>query len=206
MKYNIRLSLSRLSVIALLALLRNVVAKLTGNANFAAPPVSLVAMTDAGDTLEDAIEDATNGSLQSRILRDQQVAVVEDMLRKTADYVRMQSAGDPAKLQSSGFALAKQREPIGLPGTPIIRMARMTGVGGQVELRWTRQDGADSYHVRMTDKDPMVDANWQIVGVSTKTRHTVTNLESYKAYWFCISAIGAAGEGALSDPAIGVAA
>ena len=37
-------------------------------------------------------------------------------------------------------------------------------------------------------------------------RHEVTDLESYKAYWFCVSAIGTAGEGAQSDPALGRAA
>jgi hypothetical protein len=34
----------------------------------------------------------------------------------------------------------------------------------------------------------------------------VTDLESYKAYWFCVSAIGAAGEGLQCDPAMGHAA
>jgi len=34
----------------------------------------------------------------------------------------------------------------------------------------------------------------------------VTHLESYKAYWFCVSAIGTAGEGLQCDPAMGRAA
>lgn len=206
MKANIKLSLSRLSVLALLALLRNVVAKMTGNANFTTPAVTLAAMTTQADTLEAAIEAATDGSKQSRILRNNEVATAQAMLRTQADYVRMISAGDKAKLQSSGYDLVKDREPVGLPGTPIIRFARMTGKKGQVELRWTAQPGADSYHVRMTDKDPLIEANWQIVGVTTKSRHVVDNLESYKAHWFCISAIAAAGEGAQSEPAVGVAA
>ena len=41
---------------------------------------------------------------------------------------------------------------------------------------------------------------------TTRVRHTVTDLESYKASRFCVSAIGTAGEGAQSDPALGRAA
>lgn len=49
-------------------------------------------------------------------------------------------------------------------------------------------------------------ASWEAIGYSTRVRHAVTGLESYKAYWFCVSAIAAAGEGAQSDPALGRAA
>ncbi len=41
MKANIKLSLFRLTVLALLALLRNVIAKMTGNANFTTPAVTV---------------------------------------------------------------------------------------------------------------------------------------------------------------------
>ena len=59
---------------------------------------------------------------------------------------------------------------------------------------------------RMTDKDPAIEANWQAIGYTTRVRHTVRDLDSLKAYWFCVSAIGTAGEGAQSDPAKGIAA
>ena len=59
---------------------------------------------------------------------------------------------------------------------------------------------------RMTDKDPAIEANWQAIGYTTRVRHTVSDLDSLKAYWFCVSAIGTAGEGAQSDPAKGIAA
>ncbi|HMC97532.1 MAG TPA: fibronectin type III domain-containing protein, partial [Flavobacteriales bacterium] len=66
--------------------------------------------------------------------------------------------------------------------------------------------GAHGYQVWMTDKDPAVKASWVAIGYTTRVRHTVTDLESLKAYWFCVSAIGSAGEGAQSDPAKGLAA
>ena len=66
MKANIRLLLSRLIPSLLLTLLRNVIEKLTGNAALPAPPVTLVNMGLAADELEQAIEDAIQGSRHSR--------------------------------------------------------------------------------------------------------------------------------------------
>ncbi|MFN8352302.1 MAG: fibronectin type III domain-containing protein [Flavobacteriales bacterium] len=206
MKANIKLSLFELTFVKLLALLRNVVAKMTGNANFTNPAVPLSDMTKLADDLEAAIEDATNGSRQSKLVRNALVQQGRTMLRVQADYVRSVCAGDVVKLESSGFELAKQREPVGIPGTAKDMQALFTNRRGDVELRWRSVYGAHGYQVWMTDKDPAIEANWQAIGYTTRVRHTVSDLESLKAYWFCVSAIGTAGEGAQSDPAKGIAA
>jgi len=206
MKANIKLSLFELTFVKLLALLRNVVAKMTGNPNFTTPAVPLGDMKQLADDLEAAIEDATNGSRQSKLVRNALAQQAHTLLRTQADYVRSICAGDAVMLGSSGFELAKQREPIGIPGTSKRMEARMTGLKGDLELRWARVHGAHGYQVWMTDKDPAIEANWQAIGYTTRVRHTVSALESYKAYWFCVSAIGVAGEGAQCDPALGRAA
>jgi hypothetical protein len=56
--------------------------------------------------------------------------------------------------------------------------------------------GAHGYQVWITANDPAIAANWEAIGYTTRVRHLATDLESYKAYWFCVSAIGSAGEGA----------
>ena len=94
MKANIKLSLSLLTPMKLLALFRVVIAKLTGNAIFPTPAVTLAAMTTQADTLEDAIEEATNGSRQSKLNRNKVVADSEAMLNKQAAYVRSVCNGD----------------------------------------------------------------------------------------------------------------
>ncbi|MBP6310686.1 MAG: fibronectin type III domain-containing protein [Flavobacteriales bacterium] len=202
MKSNIKLSLYKLIPIALLALVRNVITKLTGNAFFPTPVVSLATMTAKADEFEVAIQAATAGSRQSKLMRDALALDIGEMLRAQADYVRSVCLGDRVMLESSGFDLRKQPERIGLPGTPEIKIAKMTGKQGQAQLRWTGENGTSAYHVWMTDKDPAEFSSWAVVAITTKVNHTVDNLESYKPYWFAISAIGAAGEGLKSDPAI----
>lgn len=206
MKANIRLSLFKLTFVKLLALLRHVFKQMSGNPNFTTPAVTMAAMTALADAFEAAIEGATNGSRGSKLVRNQLALDVQDMLRTQADYVRSVCGGDAVKLESSGFELAKQREPIGIPGTAKDMLARFTNLKGQVELRWKSVYGAHGYQVWMTASDPAVNANWEAIGYTTRVKHLITDLESYKAYWFCVSAIGTAGEGAQSDPALGRAA
>lgn len=205
-KSNISVSANRLKPEALLALLRNVSAKMTGNANFATPAVPLATLTAQADALEAAIQLATFGSRQSKLRRNELLVECRDLLTKQADYVRSICLGDAAMLESSGFNLAKERKPIGIPGTPQRMEARFTNLRGEVELRWKSVHGAHGYQVWMTDKDPATGAAWEAVGYTTRVKHLITDLESFKAYWFCSSAIGAAGEGAQSDPAMGRAA
>lgn len=186
----------------ILALLRQVLMKLTGNTNYPNPAVPLVDMENLGNNLEVAIQTALKGGLEDRLKRDDLVLQAKDMLNKQADYVRLIGQGNATILASSGFELAKTPEPVGLPGTPAIRFVRMTGKPGEAEVAWTAQHGADVYHVRLTDKDPNEQAEWVVVGITTKARFTLTSMESYKPYWVAVSAIGAAGEGLMSDPAI----
>ncbi|MCB9168125.1 MAG: fibronectin type III domain-containing protein [Flavobacteriales bacterium] len=206
MKANIALYLSKLLPAGVLALLRNVVAKMTGNAAFATPLVPLADMTAKADELQAAIEEATFGSRQSKLLRDEILEEAKAMLDAQAGYVRGVCNGEAALLESSGFDLAKPREPIGVPGIPQDMRAGITNRRGELKLRWKSVHGARGYQVWMTDKDPTLEANWQAIGYTTRVTHLVDSLDSFKAYWFCVSAIGTAGEGMQSDPAMGRAA
>ena len=142
MKANIKLPLDKMRPVDVLALSRNVIANMTGNPNFATPAVPLDRMAAEADALEAQIQEATNGSRLSKLKHNDQLEVVGAQLRKQADYVRSECGGDRTKLGSSGFELVKQREPIGIPGTSKQMEARMTGLKGELELRWTSVHGA----------------------------------------------------------------
>ncbi len=206
MKANIRLLLSRLIPSLLLTLLRNVIEKLTGNAALPAPPVTLANMTLAGDALEQAIEDAIQGSRLSREVRDAKVLEVRAILTKTANYVRATANGDATILASSGFDMAKTPTPVGLPSKPTNLRVVMGELSGTTEVKWRRVHGATSYQVMRSEKDPSVQANWQVVKTTSTVRFTDTGLDSFKPYWYCVSAIGFAGQGEYCAPLMGRAA
>lgn len=206
MKANIKLMLSVLTPVALLTLLRNVIAKMTGNALFPDPPVSMADMEVLGNTFQAEIERALDGSRAAKLKRDEVARQVEATLQQTANYVRIQCLGNAAKLAESGFPLAKKREPVGVPGVAKSMVARATKRDNELELRWRSVHGAHGYQVWMTGSDPNVAADWQPIGYTTRVTHLVKELESFKSYWFCVSAIGVAGEGRKCDPAMGRAA
>ncbi len=79
----------------------------------------------------------------------------------------------------------------------------MGPLSGQNEAKWRRSKGALSYRLQQSDKDPAVLANWQTVAITASVRHIVQGLEPFKPYWYCVSAIGFAGEGKPSAPIMG---
>lgn len=206
MKANIRLLLSRLIPSLLLTLLRNVIEKLTGNAALPAPPVPLAAMNTAADALEKAIEDALQGSRYSREVRDARILEVRDILTRTANYVRATANGDATILASSGFEMARTPEPVGLPASPINLRVAMGPLSGTTLVKWRRVHGATSYQVKRSDRDPSVAANWEVVKTTSTVSFTDRGLEPFKAYWYCVSAIGFAGQGEYCAPLMGRAA
>lgn len=206
MKANIKLSLFKLSVVKLLALLQHVIKQMTGNANFTTPAVPLATMQTLADDFEIAIEAAINGSRQSRLVRDQIRDQVRAVLTTQADYVRTMCGGDVAKLESSGFELRKQPEPVGIPGITKELKATFTYRRGELDLRWKSVYGATGYQVYMTDKDPTLASNWEYVGYTKGVHRLFTGLASAKSYWFTVCAVGYAGQGGQCDPAMGIAA
>lgn len=207
MKANIKLELKTLTPVRLAALMRNVASKLGGNPHFPAPPLSAADLKAQEEVLTVAIQKAINGSLASRLHRNALEVQARDSLRLLADYVRLVAQGNEAIMASSGFELARrpgQPQPM---GTPMMQAARMTGRHGEVELRWSGVANRRTYHIYVTQQDP-TDPNcvWSLTGITGKITHRVQGLEAYKGYWFCVSAIGALGEGVKSDPVLGIAA
>lgn len=206
MKSNVKLSLSKLTPSALLILFYNVIAKLTGSLVFTAPPKSPAAMKTEADAFKTAIEEAIDGSKAARVHRDTLAAGVRITLNETADYVRMVAKGDRDLLVQSGFELAKDREPIGIPAIPV-NVTAIPGLNlGEVIVKWPSVHGAHSYQVLFTDKDPEVFADWTPLTVSTRVRTTAKGLKSLENYWFAVCAIGVSGQSMMSKPALGRAA
>ena len=206
MKPSIKVPVEMLIPVKLLALLNNVISKLFGSLVFTAPPVTVPNMQTLANEYSAAIDLAVDGSRASKIARDTKGAEVQDTLRITAAYVRMVANGDPDLLSVTGFPLAKERKPVVI-GIPLLTEARMTGKPGDVLLRFTGVHGRRAYNVYVTEQDPAsATPNWTLVGVTSKVSFLADNLEPYKAYWFCVSAIGSLGEGVKSDPIIARAA
>ena len=207
MRSNIKLSLTRLLPVALLALLDQVIAKFTGNALFPSPPLSLAALNSLSTEFKDAITDATEGSVAARKLRDAKVLEVRDGLRATADYVRTVCNGEADKLAQSGFMLSKTPEPINMVAVPGKLMAAATDTPSEALVRWGHTVGAHMFRIERALSDPTLgETTWVPVGQTTRQRWVISGLEPYKACWIRVVAIGRISEGFPSDVVLARAA
>jgi hypothetical protein len=207
MRANIRLSLVKLFPVQLLALLDNVITKLTGNTNFTNLPKSVEELGTLRDAFKAAIEEATDGSVSARKKRDQMVLEVRDALRANADHQRAQAKGNAAILSTGGFTLAKVPEPLNEVGVPGKLLASATDAAGEVMIRWSKTPGARMYRVDQAASDPAAgETAWKALGLISRHRFLVKGLKSYEACWFRITAIGIESEGLPSDVVMGRAA
>lgn len=207
MRSNIKLGLTRLLPISTLALLDQVIAKLTGNALFPTPPLTLAAMNTLSMEFKGAITDATEGSLASRKIRDAKMLEVQDALRATADYVRTVCNGEANKLSQSGFMLSKEREPINVVDIPKNVVAAATDTPKEAVVRWGRTEGARMFRVERAESDPAAGATtWMPVGQTSRQRLVIGGLVPYQACWFRVVGIGKGSEGYPSDVVLARAA
>lgn len=130
--------------------------------------------------------------------RDNADAALRLGVKQWAGYVQMVSGGDATTIKLSTFEVVKKGSPVGELPPPRSLGARLTNMTGRAALVWDREEGADTHHVYMsTSNDPF---NWELIGVTGKSRFNVDHLEPGKFYWFAVTAIGAAGESSKSEP------
>jgi len=207
MRQDIKLSLFKLTVLQLLALLQNVIEKFTGNANFPTPPFSIAQMEAKYTELNDAVAAATEGGLLQRKLRDDLVLEVRDMLRVQASYVRTVANGNGTILASSGFALRRQPEPIEVVDIPQNVKAKSTYEEGALKVTWSRTLGARMFRLERAEGDPTLPTTtWSVVTQTSRQSVEVKNLVPYQAYYFRVVALGIDAEGKPSDVVLGRAA
>ena len=195
----IKAGLSRLKSAQVVAKSEYVEGAMTGNANFPSPTPTLAQVTAARTALVAALADAESGAHADIAKKNEAVRTLRDLLTKLARYVNSVAGGDVDKAVTSGFELAKRPDPIDRLEAPQELSARMSSYAGRIDLHWDKVRGARMYQVYICAGDPAVAANWSVVGVSGKTRHTVTDLASNTFFNFRITALGRVGEGPASE-------
>jgi hypothetical protein len=115
--------------------------------------------------------------------------------------------GDAVKIETTGFKSYEPGagSPVGELPAPTSAWATSGDKLGECDYHWNPVKGKTSYIVQYCT-DPATEAGWKQFAVCTKSSITVTGLVSGQKYWFRVAAVGAAGQGAWSDPALAMAA
>ena len=205
--YFLKLGLNGITPSGLLVKARNLVSKLTGNAAFANPTPALATVTAAADLLQGAINayeanPGPNEHTDRTIAFEQVRGLVTDL----GGYIQAASGGDLALIKSAGCQVRKERTPKGELPAPRGISAVGTALPGRIDVSWGGVRGRLMYEPEICEGDPNVESNWRVLQLTSKNRLAVTGLKSDVLYYFRVKAIGTAGAGPVSEPAVAKAA
>lgn len=173
--------------LSLLNKARQVVAALTGNANFTTPVPSLSIVTRAADSFENAL--ALPNSKEATAVRTQTRGEVIKLLNALANYVQQNSNGSVTIMLTSGFDVNRLPGKIGQLQQP--SNFRVTAKPGQsVHLRTNAIYGAHSYNFEYALITNNVIGEWKTCQ-STKSFTTIYNLQKSAEYAFRVAGVGA---------------
>jgi hypothetical protein len=168
---------------------------MTGNLNFATPEPTLAEVKAAADALDAAIVEAKEAATKTKILaRENKREVLTGLLKRLSLYVKLTALDDAEVLASSGFSLGKTPEPVGVLAKPQNFTVEAVQVG-TVKLSIKAINGANSYQYENRKKGTEA---WDVL-VDTKSKVTLTGLESGTLYEFRVTGIGTAAQRVYSD-------
>lgn len=125
---------------------------------------------------------------------------LEQALAGLSSVVALVSEGRAAVVAASGMELRRPRTPVGRLRAPGNLRARPALYEGACDLAWEGVRGASVYEVECQRES--LEAPWERALMITATKGRATSLVPGALYYFRVRAIGTAGEGAWSDPAL----
>jgi hypothetical protein len=134
------------------------------------------------------------------VLKQAERTSLEKTLTALAALVTMVSAGREEVVSASAMELRRRKSRIGHLPAPGNLVAEGSEFEGACELMWEIVHGTSVYEVEFKlhgEAEP-----WQRFTSCTTSKCRVTGLTPGEAYYFRVRAIGSAGPGAWSDPAL----
>jgi hypothetical protein len=196
-RFKVLLGFLRLGIAKKVEFGRNVITKLTGNANFPTPDPSLAQAATLCNNLETAQIAADGGGKASTAAMHAAEKLWDEGFRKLSLYVEKVAGGNEALILSSGFDASGLRN---IPAHPEFDVK--TGkLEGEVILTHKTLKGTVAY-IWECSPDPLPAGNdgWKQVGVSIQAKFKVSGLESQRKYWFRVSIVTRKGQCPWSDP------
>jgi hypothetical protein len=196
--------LTRMTDVQVIQFAKQVHTALTGNPNVPAPnpPLStLQSLIATAESSTDAYEAEKAILRNKKNLRDEAMKALCNGLRLEADAVQAATSGAPDKMATTGFRASKRPSPVGIPAQ-VMRLVLEAGpIDGTLKASWKPVRGVKVYEMETTS-DPTGANAWAYKGTVTKAKATINSFVSGTRIWLRVRAIGAAGPGPWSDPAV----
>ncbi len=175
--------------------------RMTNNPAFANPTPSLTELSDAIDALGNAVVGALDGGITATAIKNKRHAELRMLLNQLGGHVSSLAAGNGLVMLGAGFGERRNGTPAPEPAAPRDLRATISDHSGRVDLSWSPVIPALTYHLQVNSTDPSVEADWTLVGVSTRARYAVNGLPTRTTCHFRVAGIGTAGKGPWSQVA-----
>lgn len=196
--------LTRMTDVQVIQFARKVHTALTENANVPAPNPPLPKLQEliaAAERNMDSYETEKAVLRNKKNLRDEALKALCNGLRQEADTVQAATNGDPDRMETTGFRAGKRPSPVGTPA-PVTRLVLDAGpTEGTLKAAWKPVRGVKVYEMEVSP-DPIGANTWTYKGTVTKAKAVINNFVSGTRIWLHVRAIGTAGPGPWSDPAV----
>jgi hypothetical protein len=196
--------LNRMTDVQVIQFAKQIQAALTGNANVPAPnpPLStLQTLITTAESCTDAYETEKAILRNKKNLRDEAMKALCNGLRLEADTVQAATGGDPDKMETTGFRASKRPSPVGTPAQATRLVLEAGPIEGTLKACWKPVRGVKVYEIE-SSLDPIGVNTWTYKGTVTKAKAALNSFISGTRIWLHVRAIGAAGPGPWSDPAV----
>lgn len=204
----IKLDLTRLPITEKIARARQIVASLTGNADFPSTQPTLAEVTAAIDELDTAYAESQAARQDAKTktsAQNQKEEALDRTMSRLASYVESASSGDETKIKRAGMDTKSTATSPGAGlDAPTALAASVGEHDGEIDLHWDKVNKARSYIIQKS-ADPPTTTSWAHCAVSLKSQATVEGLTSGTKYWFRVAAVGTQGQSGWSDPATKIA-
>lgn len=192
----LKLGLRNTTVPELIQKARTLVARMDGNTLFSSPKPALAEITAAAAALENAYEDAHDGTKADKIRLRERESELIGFVKQLGAYVQSASGGEAEVILSSGFELKRETTTRVPASNPAHVRGKATIHAGEVIIRWDAASGAKSYVAEMSTDG----INWKACGMTTSRKLTVSGLEGGSKPLFRVAGVGPLGQSGWSEP------
>lgn len=173
-----------------LGMTTHIIESMTDNPTFLLPKPTLEEVSTALSDFAQSLEKARDGSKEDTVNKNNNRKALSILLRDLGLYVQITSAGDEAKILSSGFDAIQPAQPAGPLEQATGLIIEQDSNSGTVHVSCNVVEHARSYEFEITQAPIEPDSVW-LSNPATKHTTTFNGLTPGQIYFFRVAGIGA---------------
>lgn len=190
MNEKVKAGLSGLPISDFILKVRYIISVIVSSGNFPNLPHPAAEILADVDMLSELQGEVVAGNRIHVGSRNALLASIRRKMTANAAHVNGVAIGQPSLLESSGFEIAKDRTPRGVPSVVTKISCKSVQPSGRVKVFWSASKERDYY---ILEKRVGEQGTWETVNISTKVNHILSGFPIRQDVSFRVAAVNGAG-------------